>query len=208
MLHFILHQGASSGWLTWLYSKRKNEAHLPDDKNKSVSTFFQITSCSLSWSACLVSSHWLREYLYFSDCVGWKEAEMGEPGWTRGRGTGRNSCIWNAVSTVHVSLWMMVSVCVSEQTHSSSTHRLPQSSNGRDEATRGGWSRRGATCEHVLQESRWVTFSLPNYFLMRNLSIYSSSSSFINMYFIWNKTLIAAVLFLLTKTKVIQNYFH
>lgn len=29
-------KGASSGWLTWLYSKRKNEAHLPDDKNKSI----------------------------------------------------------------------------------------------------------------------------------------------------------------------------
>uniref|UniRef100_A0A8C2K1Q4 Protein transport protein sec16 n=1 Tax=Cyprinus carpio TaxID=7962 RepID=A0A8C2K1Q4_CYPCA len=24
------------GWLTWLYPKRKNEAHLPDDKNKSI----------------------------------------------------------------------------------------------------------------------------------------------------------------------------
>uniref|UniRef100_A0A8C2JX39 Protein transport protein sec16 n=1 Tax=Cyprinus carpio TaxID=7962 RepID=A0A8C2JX39_CYPCA len=28
--------GASGGWLTWLYPKRKNEAHLPDDKNKSI----------------------------------------------------------------------------------------------------------------------------------------------------------------------------
>uniref|UniRef100_A0A8C1HMZ0 Protein transport protein sec16 n=1 Tax=Cyprinus carpio carpio TaxID=630221 RepID=A0A8C1HMZ0_CYPCA len=26
----------SGGWLTWLYPKRKNEAHLPDDKNKSI----------------------------------------------------------------------------------------------------------------------------------------------------------------------------
>ncbi|XP_039513326.1 protein transport protein Sec16A isoform X5 [Pimephales promelas] len=25
-----------SGWLTWLYPKRKNEAHLPDDKNKTI----------------------------------------------------------------------------------------------------------------------------------------------------------------------------
>ncbi len=41
MLHFILHQGASGGWLTWLIPKRKNEAHLPDDKNKSVGTYFQ-----------------------------------------------------------------------------------------------------------------------------------------------------------------------
>ncbi|KAA0719743.1 Protein transport protein [Triplophysa tibetana] len=29
-------KAASSGWLTWLYPKRKNEAHLPDDKNKSI----------------------------------------------------------------------------------------------------------------------------------------------------------------------------
>uniref|UniRef100_A0A8C1L022 Protein transport protein sec16 n=1 Tax=Cyprinus carpio TaxID=7962 RepID=A0A8C1L022_CYPCA len=29
-------KGASGGWLTWLYPKRKNEAHLPDDKNKSI----------------------------------------------------------------------------------------------------------------------------------------------------------------------------
>ncbi|KAK7143113.1 hypothetical protein R3I93_014318 [Phoxinus phoxinus] len=30
-------KGASgSGWLTWLYPKRKNEAHLPDDKNKTI----------------------------------------------------------------------------------------------------------------------------------------------------------------------------
>uniref|UniRef100_A0A673MFM6 Protein transport protein sec16 n=1 Tax=Sinocyclocheilus rhinocerous TaxID=307959 RepID=A0A673MFM6_9TELE len=28
--------GASGGWLTWLYSKRKSEAHLPDDRNKSI----------------------------------------------------------------------------------------------------------------------------------------------------------------------------
>ncbi|XP_051533268.1 protein transport protein Sec16A-like isoform X1 [Myxocyprinus asiaticus] len=28
--------GGGSGWLTWLYPKRKNEAHLPDDKNKSI----------------------------------------------------------------------------------------------------------------------------------------------------------------------------
>ncbi|XP_016126859.1 protein transport protein Sec16A-like [Sinocyclocheilus grahami] len=29
-------KGASGGWLTWLYPKRKSEAHLPDDKNKSI----------------------------------------------------------------------------------------------------------------------------------------------------------------------------
>ncbi|XP_048023517.1 protein transport protein Sec16A isoform X2 [Megalobrama amblycephala] len=30
-------KGASgSGWLNWLYPKRKNEAHLPDDKNKTI----------------------------------------------------------------------------------------------------------------------------------------------------------------------------
>uniref|UniRef100_A0A673MIK9 Protein transport protein sec16 n=1 Tax=Sinocyclocheilus rhinocerous TaxID=307959 RepID=A0A673MIK9_9TELE len=29
-------KGASGGWLTWLYSKRKSEAHLPDDRNKSI----------------------------------------------------------------------------------------------------------------------------------------------------------------------------
>ena len=28
------------GWLNWLYRKGKNEAHLPDDKNKSVSWIF------------------------------------------------------------------------------------------------------------------------------------------------------------------------
>uniref|UniRef100_A0A8C1B6H7 Protein transport protein sec16 n=1 Tax=Cyprinus carpio carpio TaxID=630221 RepID=A0A8C1B6H7_CYPCA len=35
-VNFVLRQGASGGWLTWLYPKRKNEAHLPDDKNKSI----------------------------------------------------------------------------------------------------------------------------------------------------------------------------
>ncbi|XP_051961341.1 protein transport protein Sec16A-like isoform X3 [Xyrauchen texanus] len=28
--------GGGGSWLTWLYPKRKNEAHLPDDKNKSI----------------------------------------------------------------------------------------------------------------------------------------------------------------------------
>ncbi|XP_065099779.1 protein transport protein Sec16A isoform X1 [Paramisgurnus dabryanus] len=29
-------KAGGGGWLTWLYPKRKNEAHLPDDKNKSI----------------------------------------------------------------------------------------------------------------------------------------------------------------------------
>ncbi|XP_028273145.1 protein transport protein Sec16A isoform X2 [Parambassis ranga] len=29
-------KGGGGGWLTWLYRKGKNEAHLPDDKNKSI----------------------------------------------------------------------------------------------------------------------------------------------------------------------------
>uniref|UniRef100_A0A8C2AIM2 Protein transport protein sec16 n=1 Tax=Cyprinus carpio TaxID=7962 RepID=A0A8C2AIM2_CYPCA len=36
LFSFILKSSSSGGWLTWLYPKRKNEAHLPDDKNKSI----------------------------------------------------------------------------------------------------------------------------------------------------------------------------
>lgn len=49
--------GGGGGWLNWLYRKGKNEAHLPDDKNKSVS--FSCYMCRSYFSILLYSvSHY------------------------------------------------------------------------------------------------------------------------------------------------------
>lgn len=51
--------GGGGGWLNWLYRKGKNEAHLPDDKNKSVSCYtcyFRILLCSLQYF-CISFAH-------------------------------------------------------------------------------------------------------------------------------------------------------
>lgn len=74
-------QTGGGGWLNWLYRKGKNEAHLPDDKNKSVS--YSSYMCMSYYSVPLYSvSHFcIHIYLhmtstdralcfFLSDCVG------------------------------------------------------------------------------------------------------------------------------------------
>lgn len=58
---FYTQSGGGVGWLKWFYGKGKNEAHLPDDKNKSVSYSYYMCMSHFSIPLYSVShfSHFL-----------------------------------------------------------------------------------------------------------------------------------------------------